>query len=102
MTIELATLISVISILIAIATFFLARKKEAVNEVKEDNDSLNSIKEALLKANMKLDAVCATTTETRTDIKSMQKNMNEYDKRLTLVEAELGKALDRIEKLEGK
>ena len=45
MTVELATLISVISILIAIATFVIARKKDAVAEVKEDNDSLNSIKE---------------------------------------------------------
>ena len=102
MTVELATIISVISILIAIATFWIARKKDTVADVEKNDSNLNTIKESLLKVNMKLDAVCSTTNETRTDIKSMQKSITEYDKRLSIVELELEKALSRIEVLEQK
>ena len=51
--------------------------------------TINGLKEGILKANMKLDQVCATTNETRTDIKSLSYNLSEIDKRLCVVENEV-------------
>lgn len=74
--------ISAVMMLIGISTYFR-------NKNKDDRDNDNGIKEGLLKANMKLDQVCNTTNETRTDIKAMDRTIIALDKRLTIVENEV-------------
>lgn len=84
--------ISGISLLFVILTYSRNGRKE--------NDS---VKESLLKANMKLDQVCATTNETRTDIKSMNKEMADMGNRISVVERDLKTAFNMIDDLkEGK
>lgn len=74
--------ISAVMMLIGISTYFH-------NKNKDDRDNDNGIKEGLIKANMKLDQVCNTTNETRTDIKAMDRTIIALDKRLTIVENEV-------------
>lgn len=64
------------------ATFFRTGRKDSTNE-------LSGIKESLLKANMKLDQVCATTNETRSDIKSLNRDMADIERRVSVIEHEL-------------
>ena len=59
------------------------------NGRKDSNQELYGIKEAVLKANMKLDQVCATTNETRSDIKSLNRDMAEIERRVSLLENEV-------------
>lgn len=70
-------------------------KKDTAEQIKEHED----IREGLLKANMKLDQVCATTNETRTDIKSLNSQLTDVDKRVTVVERDLKTAFIRIDEL---
>ena len=63
---------------------------------REKNEA---VKESLLKANMKLDQVCATTNETRTDIKSLNKDMTDINTRISVLENGLKAALDDIKEL---
>lgn len=56
------------------------------NGQKDSNQELSGIKESILKANMKLDQVCATTNETRSDIKSMNRDIAEIERRVSLLE----------------
>lgn len=70
-------------------------KKDTAEQIKERED----IREGLLKANMKLDQVCATTNETRTDIKSLNSQLTDVDKRVTVVERDLKTAFIRIDEL---
>lgn len=82
-TISISSLcISAIMMIIGILTY-------SRNKNKDDRENDNGIKEGLLKANMKLDQVCATTNETRTDIKAMDRTIINLDKRLTIVENEI-------------
>lgn len=69
-------------------------KDRAENEARMDG-----LKEALLKANIKLDQLCAMTTETRTDIKTLNKSLIDMDKRLSVVEEGLKTAFHRIDEL---
>lgn len=55
--------------------------------------------EALIKMNVKLDQICATTNETRSDIKSMNTKIVEQDKRLTIVERDVKTAFRKIDEL---
>ena len=66
--------ISLISLIVCGLSFIHNMRKDKKTEIKEDDLKFDGIKESLLKANMKLDQVCATTNETRSDIKSLNKD----------------------------
>ena len=68
-------------------------------EEREDESALLSIKEGLLKANLKLDSVCATTNETRTDIKSLNNDISTLDRRVTVVERDVKTVYSYIDDL---
>lgn len=91
--------ISGLSLLFVILTFVRNGNKDKQNETKEDNLVMNGIRESLLKMNMKLDQVCSTTNETRTDIKSLNKDMQDIDIRVAILERDLKTAFHQIEEL---
>lgn len=87
--------ISAVSLLFVILAFY--------RNVSQDGKSeMNGIKEALLKANMKLDQVCATTNETRSDIKSMNTRIQNLDKEIEVVKRDVETAFIRIDELRDK
>lgn len=95
--------ISAVSLAIAIFTFANNNRKGLKDAVTERENRLNHINEGLLKANMKLDTVCATTNETRTDIKALSTSLSEIDKRVSVIERDMQTAFMRIDELkEGK
>ena len=94
--------ISALCLLFTIITFARNGRKERKQEYQEEDAKIDGIKESLLKANMKLDTVCATTNETRTDIKAMDKTMQEFDKRVTGIEKDMKTMWIRIDELKGK
>lgn len=91
--------ISAMSLMFVILTFVRNGNKDKKNEIREEDLAMNGIKESLLKVNMKLDQVCSTTNETRTDIKSLNKDMKDIDVRLVIVERDLKTAFHQIDEL---
>lgn len=91
--------ISIIALIITIVTFAINRKKDLKTDYREENAKFDGIKESLLKANIKLDQVCATTMETRTDIKALNKDIVEMDKRISVIERDVKTAFMRIDEL---
>ena len=88
-----------VMLVISMINFFLARKSDIKKDTTEDERELSALREGIFKANMKLDQVCATTNETRTDIKSLNNSINEIDKRVIVVERDLKTAFKRIDEL---
>lgn len=68
---------------------------------RTEHDALKDLDKSLLKANMKLDQVCSTTNETRTDIKALNKDIKDIDKRVTIVERDLKTAFRYIDQMKG-
>ena len=91
--------ISLISLLLVFVTYFKNSKKDIKQTYQEEDAKFDGIKESLLKANIKLDQVCAVTNETRTDIKALNKEITEIDKRVVIVERDLKTAFMRIDEL---
>lgn len=91
--------ISIIALIITIVTFAINRKKDLKTDYREEDAKFDGIKESLLKANIKLDQVCATTTETRADIKALNKDLAEMDKRIAVVERDVKTAFVRIDEI---
>lgn len=94
--------ISLISLIVVILTFVRNGKKDDKENIEKEDAKFDGIKEGLIKANMKLDQVCATTNETRSDIKSLNKDIIAIDKRVSVVERDLKTAFNQIDELKGK
>lgn len=88
--------------IILIITFFRSGSKERKEDIKQEDTKFTDIEKSLLKANLKLDQLCATTSETRTDIKSLNKDLNSLSGRVTVVERDLKTAFKKIDELKGK
>ena len=86
--IDVSILVSVSSLLIAAATFFSSRKKD----IQQDS-------QGVLKANMKLDQICATTNETRSDIKAINSQIQALTERQIKTEAEIRSIWKRVHEL---
>lgn len=67
-TISLSFLMSVILFVFTTVSFFAGRKKDHREESRE-----------LIKANVKLEQICATTSETRSDIKAMNNQIEKIN-----------------------
>lgn len=91
--------ISLISLIIAGLSFLHNSSKDNTASIREDDLKFDRIKECLLKANMKLDQVCSTTTETRSDIKSMNKEIKDVGTRVIILERDMKTAFAEIDKL---
>lgn len=72
--------------LIALGSLIVAYKSYSHNVSKDSVDKFDGIKDGLFKANMKLDQVCQTTNETRTDIKTLNRDLIEVEKRVVALE----------------
>lgn len=79
--------------------FFHNIGKDEKTEIREDDLKFDGIKEGVLKANMKLDQVCATTNETRSDIKSLNKDLKDMDTRVVILERDMKTAFNSIREL---
>lgn len=93
--------IAFVSLVIAVLSYFRTGNKDKKEELTEEMLKFDGLKESLIKANMKLDQVCATTNETRTDIKSLNNSLTEIDKRVCVLERDLKTAFTRIDELKG-
>lgn len=82
----LSPAISFVMVIIAILTYIKAKKKDEKKDIQDESSQFNEINTSLLKANMKLDQVCSTTNETRTDIKALNKDITTLDKRVSNLE----------------
>lgn len=91
--------ISALSLLVAFLSFLRGGRNDERTELQQDMAQISGIKESLLKANMKLDQVCSTTSETRADIKGQAKEMQQLSIRLATVERDLKTAFNYIEDL---
>lgn len=87
------------AMLIAALSFLRTGNRDMKHDILEDDARLDGIKESLLKANMKLDQVCATTNETRTDIKALNKDLANLEKEVVVLKRDLKTAFTRIDEL---
>ena len=94
--------ISLISLIIAWLSFSHNRDKDKTNLLKEDDQKFDGIEKGLIKANMKLDQVCSTTTETRADIKSLYADLKNMDTRVVVLERDMKTAFNAISELKRK
>lgn len=75
-------------------------QERTAEHVKEIDAKELANKEFQIKTQMKLDQICTTTSETRTDIKAMESRLSDFDKRLYHAEHTLDGLTNRVCNLE--
>jgi len=95
-------IISLCSLIVAGLSLLHTTSKDKTTEIREDTEKFDSIEKSLLKANIKLDTVCSTTTETRADIKSLNTDLKNMDTRVVVLERDMKTAFNAIAELKGK
>ncbi len=95
-------LFSFCSLIVAILSLAHTKSKDRSTEIREDTEKFDSIEKSLLKANIKLDTVCNTTTETRADIKSLNTDIKNMDTRVVVLERDMKTAFNAISELKRK
>lgn len=88
-----------IALIVSILTLTRNSRRDSMKDRQENEARLEALKESLLKANIKLDQLCATTNETRADIKALNTAIIDMDKRVSVVENDLKTAFMRIDEL---
>lgn len=85
-------IISGASLAVAVLAFLRNKKKDEVGDIASDS-------EFKVKVNMKLDQICNTTTDIKTDIKSIQQKQNEHSEQIAVLKRDLETAFMRIDEL---
>lgn len=91
--------ISISVFVIGVATFFIGIYRNTKKDTRENAREYDSLKEGILKANMKLDQVCATTNDIKTDVKAMDKKVTEHSEKIAVLSRDLETAFMRIDEL---
>lgn len=95
----ISLIFSGVMLVVSVVTFIVANARNYKGDTKEHEAELNTLREGIFKANMKLDQVCATTNDIKTDIKSMNKTLNEHGEQIAVIKRDLETAFMRIDEL---
>ena len=93
------TAISAVMMIVGVSTFIIAQVRNSKANVKEYEKEYAELQSGVFKANMKLDQVCATTNETRADIKAMNKTLAEHGEEIAVIKRDLKTAFNRIDEV---
>lgn len=92
-------IISGIALIVTVLTYIRNGRRSMQDDIRKDDSAMGSLKESLLKVNLKLDQVCATTNETRTDIKSMGADLKALETRVVVLERDSKTAFKILDEL---
>lgn len=90
---------SIISICIACGSLIFVAINYGTGRHDKTDSETEEIKTSLIKCNMKLDQLCATTSAIQTDIKAMQSRVNDVEKTIGVMQRDLQTAFIRIDEL---
>lgn len=97
-TLSVALIIALIGVASTIYTLSINRKKN----VQTEDAKMEEIRTSCLKANMKLDTVCGTLTDIKTDVKAVQQQAQVTQTELAVVQRDLKTAFNRIDELKAR
>lgn len=92
-TVSIAFVVAMIGCIISLDNFFNGKKKNTQGE----DAKMEEIRTSCLKANLKFDSVCGTLTDIKTDVKAMQKQVNDAQQEIAVVKRDLKTAFNRID-----
>ena len=98
----ISVIIAAVVMVFAILTFAFTRRKDTKEEDRMDHDAAQESREKLIRIDLKLDQINKSTTEINQEVKLLNNKIVEHDKKLAVIERDLGTAFIRIDELKGR
>lgn len=95
-------ILSLLSFLVAYFSLSHNVRKDEKAENGQTADKFEGLERSIVQLGVKLDVVGTTTAETRTDVKSLNKDIQNIDRRVAILERDVKTAFDRIDELKGE
>lgn len=95
----LALIISGVMLLLSVITFIINSIRTSRKDVVASESRLNEINQSLLKVNLKLDQVCNTTADIKTEVRTMQNKQIEHTEQIAKMEQNIATAFIRIDEI---
>ena len=86
-------------LILSAVTFIINTARNSKKDTVASENRLNEINQSLLKVNLKLDQVCTTTSDIRTDVKTMQAKQIEHTEQIAKMEQNISTCFFRIDEL---
>ena len=84
---------------LSMVTFIINNVRSTKKETRAESDKLNEINQSLLKVNLKLDQVCNTTNDIRTETRTMQNRQMEHTEQITVLEQKVKILFDKYDEM---
>ena len=92
-------LISGTMLILSAVTFIINTARNSKKDTVASENRLNEINQSLLKVNLKLDQVCTTTSDIKSEIRTMQTKQIEHTEQIARLEQSVATAFLRIDEL---
>ncbi len=99
MKFDTGDIISAVMMIVGISTFIIGNVRASKKQTEEEQKEMYSLREGIFKANIKLEQICSTTNETRSDIKAMDQKVIHQGEEIAVIKRDLETAFMRIDEL---
>lgn len=99
MNFDTGDIISAVMMIVGVSTFIIGNVRATKKHTEEEQKELYSLREGIFKSNIKLEQICSTTNEIRTDIKAMDKKVIEQGEEIAVIKRDVQTAFMRIDEL---
>lgn len=86
-------------LILSSVTFIINTARNSKKDTVASENRLNEINQSLLKVNLKLDQVCNTTADIKTEVRTMQNKQIEHTEQIAKMEQNIATAYIRIDEL---
>lgn len=86
-------------LILSAVTFIINTARNSKKDTVASENRLNEINQSLLKVNLKLDQVCTTTSDIKSEIRTMQTKQIEHTEQIARLEQSVATAFLRIDEL---
>lgn len=84
-------------LLCSVITLVITTKRNIKKDTMEDTEKMSELSVGIMKANIKLEQICSTTTQTQADVKQMSDTISRHGERILSLEKDVEQLKKHVE-----
>ena len=76
-------------LLCSVLTVIFTSRRNLKRDTQEDTDKMSELSVGIMKANIKLEQICSTTTQTQSDVRQMSEVISKHGERILSLEKDV-------------
>lgn len=84
-------------LLCSVLTIIFTSRRNLKRDTQEDTEKMSELSVGIMKANIKLEQICSTTTQTQSDVRQMSEVISKHSERILSLEKDVELLKRRLE-----